>query len=703
MIVATAPTVPAITWAAVRAALKRGMEPMRAEPPQWLSEWADEHFYLSAESSHTQGGWEAYPFQLGIMDWMSDDRISELSIKKSKRVGYTKMLSAFMAYNACHRRRKLALWQPTDDDRDSFVKSEVDPMLRDVKAFDGVKLHSTSEDTLKLKQFVGSVWHLLGGKAARAYRRITVAVVLLDELDGFDQQIEKSSDPVTLARGRLEGAPFPKLVAGSTPRIKGLSHTDYRYSQAGAQMAYHIACPHCGREHPLEWGGKKVRHGFKWDPANPADVWHVCPHCDGRIRQADYMRLWRTGEWIDLQGRYRYGRDRIWRDGTGQPCQPPAHVGAHVWTAYSPQRDWSDIVREFLEAHGKLKAGDPGPMQGFVNETKGDVWEQAGDRADGHELQARAESYPLRKVPMGGLVLVAGVDVQDNRFEVVVWAIGRGFEMWPIDYVVLRANPADAADWARLDAYLCTRFPHEGGQRLAIDAVAIDSGGHFTHFVYQFAAARDHRRVFAIRGEPRDGQPIVAGSSLVDINAAGTVIKRGVRLWRVGTDTAKDLLYARLKVAQPGPGYVHFSRELPNVFYAQLTNEHRVEQTSARGTVHRWVPKAAGVRVEVLDCTVYALFAAHRMDLHRYTDAMWDRQQAAVCPPTADLFDHHPSDVEPLAPLGDVIDLSDAPEVDPPADQVEEDARGAPIPQPDIPFAAIQTAPRGRRIRGAIA
>ena len=119
--------------------------------------------------------------------------------------------------------------------------------------------------------------------------------------------------------------------------------------------------------------------------------------------------------------------------------------------------------------------------------------------------------------------------------------------------------------------------------------------------------------------------------------------------------------------------------------------------------MHRWVPKAAGVRVEVLDCTVYALFAAHRMDLHRYTDAMWDRQQAAVCPPPADLFDHHPSDVEPLAPLGDVIDLSDAPEVDPPADQVEEDDRAAPTPQPDIPFAAIPTARRGRRIRGALA
>jgi phage terminase large subunit GpA-like protein len=86
----------------------------------------------------------------------------------------------------------------------------------------------------ELKSFLGSVLHILGGKAARAYRRITVAVAMLDEADGFDQKVEKSSDPITLARGRLEGAPFPKLIAGSTPRVKGLSHVEYREEHADA-------------------------------------------------------------------------------------------------------------------------------------------------------------------------------------------------------------------------------------------------------------------------------------------------------------------------------------------------------------------------------------------------------------------------------------------------------------------------------------
>jgi phage terminase large subunit GpA-like protein len=627
---------PAITRRSIARRVRAGLATLKASPPMRLSDWAQREFYLSPEGSHTQGRWDAYPFQIAPLDWMGDDAIEEVDFKKSKRVGYTKMLLALMGFNAAHRRRKQALWQPTDDDRDSFVKSEVEPMLRDVRAVRAVRLMQATEDTLKLKSFVGSVLHLLGGKAARAYRRITVAAALLDELDGFDQQIEKSADPVTLARGRLEGAPFPKLVCGSTPRIKGLSHVDHRYQQAEAQMLCNIVCPHCSVEHPLLWGGSKVAHGFQWDEGRPETVRHVCPHCRGSITQAEYLQLWREWVWVDVQGRYRYGADRIWRDAQGAPCRAPRHVGVHVWAAYSPQRGWDDIVREFLQAYEKVKAGDVGPMQGFVNETLGEVWEESGDRADTHQLMERAEDYALATVPRGVLVLVAGIDVQDNRFEVVVWGIGRGEEMWVVDYKVLEANPADERDWAKLDAYLLTRFRHSvSGYPMGIEAAAIDTGGHFTHQVYNFARLREARRIVAVRGSRSYGGPIKGKGSRQDVNWRGTVIKRGVKLWDVGTDTAKDLIHGRLRITESGPGRVHFSRDLPLEFYEQLTAEIRVRQRTATGEQYRWVKRRA--RNEVLDCTVYALFAAQLLDLHRYTDAMWDRLQLAV-EPAADLF-----------------------------------------------------------------
>lgn len=636
---------------AVLKAVLSGLEPLKAEPQVPLSVWAADRFKLSAESSHTTGQWTAYPPQVGVMDSFSNDEIEEVTVRKAKRVGYTKMLVAFIAYNAVHRRRKQAVWQPTDDDRDSFVKSEIEPMLRDVKAVRSVLIPG-KEDTIKLKSFLGSVLHLLGGKAARAYRRITVAVSILDEASAFDAKVEKSVDPIAGAKGRLEGAPFPKFIAGSTVRLKGADHIEYREENADARMRYHVVCPHCEVGHPLLWGGKKVRHGFKWDGADPSTVRHVCPHCHGHITQADYLRIWDLGAmWVSDCGRWRYDhRAHQWLDADGNACKPPRHVAfVAFWTAYSPQRDWPDIVREFLEANTKAEQGDTAPLETFVNETLAEYWEVQVDRTDEHALERRAEAYPLRRVPQSGLVLVAGVDVQDNRWEVVVWAVGRGEEMWAVDYKVIYGDPADEREWEeKLDPYLTMGFAHESGQQLKIEAAAIDTGGHFTHQAYNFCRKRERRRVFAVRGDPAPSKMVKGKATIQDVNWRGKVVKRGVRLWYVGTDTAKDLIYGRLSVTQPGPGYVHFSSSLPTEFYQQLTAEVRVPQKTARGVEFRWVnPKRA--RNEVLDCTVYAVFCTHQLELHLYSDKMWSRLESALQP---DLFTQPAAD--PAQPQANV-------------------------------------------------
>lgn len=626
------------TLQSVLSAVLAGMAPLRAVPPLRLSEWAAKHFKLSAEASHTSGQWTAYPFQIGWMDAFSNDDIEEVTVRKAKRVGYTKTLLAFIAYNAAHRRRKQALWQPTDDDRDSFVKTEVEPMLRDVEAMRPV-LVPGKEDTIKLKTFFGSMLHLLGGKAARAYRRITVAVAMMDEADAFDQKVEKAVDPMSAAKGRLEGAPFPKFIAGSTVRVDGVSHIQHREKQADAVMRYQIVCPHCETEHPLLWGGKDVAHGFKWDGSDPETVRHVCPHCRGAISQADYLRIWDEGAaWVSDCGRWRYDHHAaVWLDAAGEPTRPPRHAAfVEVWTAYSPQREWVDIVREFLAAKTKADQGETGPLETFVNETLAQYWKVQMDQADEHALAKRAENYRLRAVPQGGLVLVAGVDVQDNRWEVVVWAIGRGEEMWAVDYQVIYGNPADERDWEeKLDPYLlATTFQHASGQLLKIEAAAVDTGGHFTHQAYNFCRTRERRRIFAVRGDPQPSKMVKGKATIQDVNWRGKVLKRGVRLWYVGTDTAKDLIYGRLQVTQPGPGYVHFSRDLPAAFYEQLTAEARMPTKTARGLEFRWVnPKRA--RNEVLDCTVYAIFCTHQLGLHMHTEAMWSRMEKALEP---DLF-----------------------------------------------------------------
>jgi phage terminase large subunit GpA-like protein len=627
----------------LRAAVAKGLEALKTPEPLTLDQWAERHFYLSAESSQGEKRWESYPFQRGMLCAMGDDDIEEVDVRKSARVGYTKMLLASIGYDAHHKRRNQCLWQPTDGDSDEFCKAELEPMLRDVKAMASVFprfMAKSKANTLNMKKFLGSLLYLKGGTSAGNFRRMTLQSAKLDEFDGFDQKIEKSADPFTLAYKRLEGATYPKIICGTTPRIKGLSHIEKREAAALASLRYCITCPHCDVEHPLIWGGKDYAHGFKWDAEDPeATARHVCPHCHGSITQSDYLRIANDGEWVSVCGNYRLKHLPVyqWTDGDGNPLvRPPRHVAFHVWTAYSPQTTWAAIVRQFLQCVQAKKAGDKAPLEGFINETLGEAWEEEVDKADTHALMSRAEDYPLRRVPVGGLQLVAGVDVQDKRWEVTIWAIGRGEEMWVVDYQVIDGNPADERDWEeRLHPYLQSPLVHVHGAPMKIAATAIDTGGHYTHQCYNFCRVHVGHKYFAIKGESREGKPIKGRSSAQDVNHRGRIIKAGVKLWMVGTDTAKDLFFGRLKVTQPGAGYVHFSKHLPVEWFKGLTSEVRRAIRTARGETHRWVKTAA--RNEPLDTTVYAMFCSQMLDHYKMTDAQWRRLENDLLP---DLFDH---------------------------------------------------------------
>jgi len=634
----------------INAALRRGLRPLEAPPPMRLSQWMAEHFYLSEESSYEQGRWEAYPYQIAIADCIGHDEINHVTWRKSARTGYTKIFLAAVGYFAEHKRRNQAVYQPTDEDRDDFVTTELEPMLRDVRVMRRVfpKFNRKSkENTIKKKRFLGCLLHLRGGKAAKNYRRITVDCVYYDETDGFDRDIEKEGSPFRLGDKRIEGATFPKSVAGSTPKLKGFSLIEDRESQADVRFQYFIRCPHCDDEHTLDWGGKEARHGFKWTDNDPETVGHVCPHCGVCITQAEYLAAWK-GRWKSAEGIWIDERDELqlrFRNAADEEIAPPMHVAFFCWTAYSPQATWASIVRDWLSAAKKAQAGDDSDLKTFINTTRGETYEQELEKTDASQLALRGKhGHALRIVPRGAVKLAIGVDVQGDRWELVVWGFGRGEEMWVVDDLVIYGNPADQREWdLKLDPAIKATYRHVCGVEMSADAVAIDTGGHFTHQCYVFVRNRPNQNLYAVKGETRLGRPIKSASVLVDVNERGKTIRKGVRLWHVGTDTAKDLLYGRLQVGQPGPGYVHFARELTSEFYEQLTAESRMLVKTGRGEEHRWL-KPAGKRNEKLDCTVYALFCAQMLSLHTLSDKLWARLEAGLEP---DLF----AAPEPVGPM----------------------------------------------------
>lgn len=601
-------------------ALRAGLLAFQPPDKLSLSEWADRNFHLSAESSYREEAWKSWPFQVGLLDVMGNDDVREVVFQKSARVGYSKMLLAAIGYFAQHQRRNQALWQPTDDDADEWVKTELDTMLRDVPVMASAFPEYARRDkrnTLRQKHFIGSMLFIRGGKAAKNYRRLSVDVAHLDEIDGFDADIEKEGDPVTLARKRVEGATWPKLIVGSTPKLANLSLVNARYRQADARFRFVIPCPSCGEEHSLEW------QRMKWDKGDPESVRQICPECGVEYRQSDYLAVAARGRWKSDSGLY-VGKAGRFFDAENREHKIPS-VAFFLWTAYSPMVMWPNIVRAYASAQAKADVGDRSELKSFINTTLGEPYKEESFKANETALSRRAESYKLRTAPEGALFVTAGIDVQFDRWECFTWAWGRGEESWAIDHEVIWGDPARETEWAKLDEFLERTYPAPNGWRLGIDAAAVDTGGHFTHQSYNFCRVRMDRKVFAVKGDSRAGQPVRGRVTHVDVNAQNRVIKRGLPLHLVGVDTAKNLFFGRLGVTERGAGYVHFSKDLTPEYFAQITSEERVVQMTKRGERSVWVPIRR--RNEALDGAVYAMFAAHAIGLDKAEPSRWRRRE----------------------------------------------------------------------------
>lgn len=614
--------------------LTRGLALFKPRPDLRLSEWAAEHFYLSAESSYVEQRWEAYPYQVGILDCMGNDTVEEVVLRKSARVGYTKMLLAALAYFAEHKHRNQAIWQPTDEDSDEFVKTELEPMIRDVPAvleiFPGFGMRS-KDNTLRQKKFRGCVLHMRGGKAAKNYRRLSLSVAAVDEADAFDSDVEGEGSAVSLARKRLEGATFPKMIIGSTPKTRGTSLVDGREAVADLRLRFRVPCPCCDERIELRWGGKDEPYGFKWTDGDPSTVKHLCERCAGLFDQSDYLSVWDRGRWESDDGTYLDELGAFCRD--GEPVPAPHSVAFHVWTAYSPQATWVQIVREWLSANAKKKKGDDSELKAFINTTLGESWEEGGEAVAANVLQERAEDFE-GVLPLGVVLCTMTVDVQSDRLEVLVKGWGALEESWQIDYDVLRGDPAKPDVWATLRAAILRKLERADGAEMRVRAVAIDSGGLHTHEVYQFCRANRALvpgGVFAVKGHSQRSRPIIAKPSSVDVNHKGETIKRGAQVYLIGTDTAKDLILGRLRLKNAGPGFVHFSRDLPDEYYEQLTSEKRVSKRVSGRVFYVWM-LPAGVRNEALDLEVYALAAAQKIGIHKWKPRRWELEASRLTP-----------------------------------------------------------------------
>lgn len=566
--------------AATKNLFKRIFVVLQPPPDMTLTQWADRYRVLSKKTSAEPGRWKTSkaPYQREIMNAISDVSVQKVVVMSAAQIGKTdgfilNPIGYFMHYDPA----PIMVLQPNLQMGESFSKDRLSPMLQDTPEL-REKVNDKSRNsgnTILHKEFPGGHITIVGANSPSGLRSRPIRILLADEIDGYPATAGKDGDPLLLASKRLTTFWNKKEVFISTPTVKGTSRIDVEFENS-TQEKWHVPCPSCGEFQELEW----AQVGF--DKDNLSEINYVCAKCGAIHNEVEWKELFGKGKFI---ARFP---ERVVR-------------GFYLNSLASLFVEWKEIVEKFLVANEEKKKGNIEMLKAWTNTEMGQTWEEEGSEIEHDTLYKRREKYNC-EVPSEVICLTAGVDTQDDRFEVEVVGWGVDRESWGIKYQILYGDLKQQRVWDDLDNFLNQTFTRADGAKLKIIRVCVDSGGHFTNKVYKFCKPR-FPRVLAIRGKGGLDVPYIPRPTKSN--------REQIQLFSLGVDTGKAWIYQSLAVEEEGANYCHFPRDKDKGYtvdyFKGLTAERMVLTYKKGKAQYVWKLKENGTkRNEPFDCRNYA-------------------------------------------------------------------------------------------------
>lgn len=575
---------------------------------------------LSSKSAAEPGQWrtERTPYLKEIMDCLSPHNpMQKVVFMKGAQIGGTECGNNWIGYIIHQAPGPMMAISPTVDMAKRNSRQRIDPLIEDCPELKKKVSPMRSRDrsnTMLSKDFLGGVLVMTGANSAVGLRSMPARYLFMDEIDGYPQDIEGEGDPILLAERRT--ATFSskkKIFLVSTPTIKGLSAIEREYSHSD-QRHYFVPCPFCGEFQDLKWNQMRL--------LDDKSVQYECEHCHKLIHEHYKTQMLERGRW----------------EATSQSIDGLT-AGFHLSSLYSPigWLSWGECMKTYEKAQK-----NPTLMQGFQNTILGETYEQESEAPEWQRLYQSRETYPIGTIPMGGLFLTAGVDIQKDRIECEVVAWGRNKQSWSVEYFVLGGDTARPQVWQELEKVLNKDYPHASGITMPIRVMCVDSG-YATQDVYGFvrgfnqavwggsgARATQPRTVVAIKGQSRDTAMILSTSK-------ADTKKKGLKVWNVSGPVIKTELYRWLKMERVGEeasnfGQCHFP-QYAEEYFKQLTAERQIVRITNGYPKSVW-EKDPTRRNEALDCRVYARAGSAIYGLDRLSEKNWQELEALI-PTTA--------------------------------------------------------------------
>ena len=498
-------------------------------------------------------------------------------IGASQVMGKTEVFNNILGYHMHWEPRSAVVMYPQLDSAEKYSKKKFTPMVEASPCLAEILKPARARDsgnTILTKDFRGGAVYFVGANSPASLRGASGAVLLGDECDSNPPSCGSEGDPIELLFKRGESFPRVVQLLASTPTIKGQS-VIWEWWDISDKRFWFVPCAKCGAHQMLTW--KQI----VWPKGQPEKAELICSACAAALNDRQRLEMYHAGEW--------------------RPTAPFKGVrGFHLNGIYAPwpcKKGFQNRLHQMAEDHLRAVKKGEAALQVWTNTFLCELWESSQEVVDHKPLLKRCEDYTPDKLPEGVVIVMAAIDVQKDRLECETIGLGEDDESWGVEYVKFFGDTEQDDVWQDLAAHLGKTYKRSDGVGLKIVSSAIDMR-HKPHKVRAFVQQAGVARVF----------PVYGVSSSVPVLVTTRFNKHyRLRTFAVNGKLAKDTIYARLKVTEPGPRYMHFPKGqgYNEEYFLQLTAEV-LKQKKVRGVVIEAYEKVRD-RNEGLDIRVYYL------------------------------------------------------------------------------------------------
>lgn len=473
-------------------------------------------------------------------------------------------------------------------------------------------------NTILQKQFPGGQISIVSAGNPTDLAMRACRIMLFDEVDKYPINVGAAGggaggegDPIAVAWGRATtyGKRAIKVVACS-PTVEGSSRVHQEYLRSD-QREFYQPCSHCGHAEPLVWEKHVIIPNDKNGQPIADEARIVCHECGTEWSEGDRIKSIRKAYWVAKHPEITH------------------HHGYQAGSLANPFTPLLTLAREYVAA-----LDNPQSMKAFENTRLARVYRDKGDAPDWQRLYERRETYKHQTIPAGGLMLVAGIDVQKDYIIYEVVAYGRKKRSWSVNIGVIDGHISTDETKEALSKWLETEYINAHGLPMTVELTLIDSSND-TQEVYNTVFAMQTPRLRPIKGVG-SLTTMIGTPKPVQTNLSGIRKDGGVKMWPVGINVIKEQFYKWLLLSRPTDGalaegtewptgYCHFP-EWDEDYFKQITAEILVERADKKGfLVRQW--EKIREHNHYLDCRVYARAAAAMLGIDRMAESDWQERE----------------------------------------------------------------------------